>query len=237
MNEEHQLRDALARCADPSLRDLSTADNIWKKMDRVMDERSPKWLLGLRNIARSTDERTIIASIILRSAVNHKATLIITESEPLLLLGFFNSIVLDFFARMKVGGTDVCHFHIRQLPLIAPNNISQKSKNYLIERIRKLVLTSTQISNALDLPIETWDNKKRDILSSEIDALCSRLYGLNREDLMYILDPEAVMGEGYPSQTFPGLKRNEIARFGEYRTMRLILEAWDRQEQEPELWQ
>ena len=54
---------------------------------------------------------------------------------------------------------------------------------------------------------------------------------------MYILDPESVMGEGYPSQTFPGLKRRELKEFGEYRTMRLVLEAWDRQEQEPELWQ
>lgn len=235
--EEHQLRDALARCADTNLRDLSTADKIWEKMDRVMDERSPKWLMGLRNISNATNVRTIIASIIPRSAVNHKATLIDTKLDSLLLLGFLNSIVLDFCARLKVGGTDVGHFHIRQFPLVAYEQIPQKTKDYLVERIKKLVTTSTIISDALNLPIETWDSDSRDSWMSEIDSICARLYGLNREDLMYILDPESVMGEGYPSQTFPGLKRRELKEFGEYRSMRLILEAWDRQEQESELWQ
>jgi hypothetical protein len=38
------------------------------------------------------------------------------------------------------------------------------------------------------------------------------------------------MGADYPSQTFPGLKRKEEAEFGEYRTQRLVLEAWDKEE-------
>ena len=36
------------------------------------------------------------------------------------------------------------------------------------------------------------------------------------------------MGEDYPSETFRVLKKNEISRYGEYRTRRLVLEAWDR---------
>jgi len=32
----------------------------------------------------------------------------------------------------------------------------------------------------------------------------------------------------YPTETFRGLKSNEIRQFGEYRTRRLVLEAWDR---------
>ena len=38
------------------------------------------------------------------------------------------------------------------------------------------------------------------------------------------------MGEGYPSETFRVLKNNEEREFGEYRTRRLVLEAWDRVE-------
>ena len=38
------------------------------------------------------------------------------------------------------------------------------------------------------------------------------------------------MGENYPSETFRGLKKNETKKFGEYRTRRLVLEAWDRME-------
>jgi hypothetical protein len=39
-----------------------------------------------------------------------------------------------------------------------------------------------------------------------------------------------VKGPDYPSETFRVLKKNEIARFGEYRTARLVLQAWDRLE-------
>ena len=37
-------------------------------------------------------------------------------------------------------------------------------------------------------------------------------------------------GADYPSETFRVLKTNEIKRFGEYRTARLVLAAWDRLE-------
>ena len=50
--EEHELRMALAICGDKELQQLATADNLMKKMDQVMDERSPKWLMGWRDIAR-----------------------------------------------------------------------------------------------------------------------------------------------------------------------------------------
>ena len=37
------------------------------------------------------------------------------------------------------------------------------------------------------------------------------------------------MGADYPSETFRVLKNNETRQFGEYRTRRLVLEAWDHQ--------
>jgi hypothetical protein len=36
-----------------------------------------------------------------------------------------------------------------------------------------------------------------------------------------------VKGADYPSETFRVLKEKEIRQFGEYRTRRLVLEAWD----------
>ena len=38
------------------------------------------------------------------------------------------------------------------------------------------------------------------------------------------------MGADYPSETFRVLKNNEMREFGEYRTQRLVLAAWDRLE-------
>jgi hypothetical protein len=45
-----------------------------------------------------------------------------------------------------------------------------------------------------------------------------------------MLDPTDVYGPTYPSETFRVLKKNEIAKYGEYRTAKLVLDAWDRLE-------
>lgn len=77
-----------------------------------------------------------------------------------------------------------------------------------------------------------FDPDRRALLRAELDACYARLYGLNRRELEYILDPKAVHGEAFPSETFRVLKDKEIRLYGEYRTGRLVLEAWDRLEQE-----
>ena len=80
------------------------------------------------------------------------------------------------------------------------------------------------------LPPYIFDDAKRAVIRAELDAYYARLYGLTRTELQYILDPQSVMGEDYPSETFRVLKEGEIAKYGEYRTQRLVLEAWDRME-------
>jgi hypothetical protein len=55
----------------------------------------------------------------------------------------------------------------------------------------------------------------------------ARLYGLTRDELRYILDPKEVHDEDFPGETFRVLKEKEVKQFGEYRTRRLVLEAWD----------
>jgi hypothetical protein len=55
------------------------------------------------------------------------------------------------------------------------------------------------------------------------------VFGL-RNELCYILDPQDVYGPDFPGETFRVLKKKEIKRYGEYRTRRLVLEAWDRLE-------
>jgi hypothetical protein len=74
----------------------------------------------------------------------------------------------------------------------------------------------------------TWNSERRSLLRAELDAYYAYLYGLTKRELQYILSPTSVMGEDYPSETFRVLKENEIREFGEFRTERLVLEAWDR---------
>ena len=70
--------------------------------------------------------------------------------------------------------------------------------------------------------------ERRAILQAELDAIFAHLYGLDTEDLRYILDPEDICGKGCINETFRVLKENELRQYGEYRTKRLVLEAWNK---------
>ena len=82
--------------------------------------------------------------------------------------------------------------------------------------------------DGIPLPPFKWDEDRRAVLRAELDALYARLYGLTRDELRYILDPADVYGPDFPGETFRVLKVKEIKKYGEYRTGRLVLEAWDR---------
>ena len=70
--------------------------------------------------------------------------------------------------------------------------------------------------------------ERRAVLQAELDAIFAHLYGLDTEDLRYILDPEDICGKGCINETFRVLKENELRQYGEYRTKRLVLEAWNK---------
>jgi hypothetical protein len=63
-----------------------------------------------------------------------------------------------------------------------------------------------------------WDEERRTALRAEMDRLYGHLYGLTREELDYILD------------AFPIARRKDKERYGEYRTKRIVLEAYGRWE-------
>jgi len=99
--------------------------------------------------------------------------------------------------------------------------------------VLELVYTAYDLKPyAYDLGFEgepfQWNEGRRALLRAELDAYYAHLYGLTREELRYILDPEDVYGEDFPGETFRVLKDREIRNYGEYRTRRLVLEAWDK---------
>lgn len=196
------------------------------------------WLMGWRDICRATDERTVIASIIPLSAVGHTMPLFFPETKPSLwacLLACFTSITLDFCARQAVGGTHLTYGYLKQFPVLPPAFYTVQRLDFIVPRVLELTYTSHSLAPfARDLgydgPPFGWDEDRRALLRAELDAFYARAYGLDRDELRYILDPADVKGPDYPSETFRVLKEKEIRQHGEYRTRRLVLEAWDRME-------
>ena len=210
----------------------------WPLTRELLERRQPRYLLGWRDICRSTNERTVIAGIIPLAAVGHTFPLIFLEAttkQTSILLANLNSLLLDFIARQKVGGTHLTYGYLKQFPILPPSAYTSDDLDFIVPRVLELTYTSHSLRPfALDLGYDgepfPFDPERRHRLKSELDAYYARLYRLTRDELRYILDPADVMGEDYPSETFRVLKNKELREFGEYRTRRLVLDAWDRLE-------
>ena len=197
------------------------------------------WLMGWRDITNATNERTVISAAIPFSATDDTLSLLLPALDDTqlvaCLLGNLNSLVLDYAAQSKVGGTHIRKNTIAQFPVIVPSCYSENGIEFVAERVLELSYTSRSLAPfARDLgydgPPFGWDEDRRALLRAELDAFYARSYDLTRDELRYILDPADVMGADYPSETFRVLKDKEIKAHGEYRTQRLVLAAWDRME-------
>ena len=100
------------------------------------------------------------------------------------------------------------------------------SHNSRADQIRLGCSASFATEPGDDRPPFAWDEDRR----ADLDGFYARAYGLTRDELRYILDPADVKGPDYPSKTFRVMKEKECRQFGEYRTGRLVLAAWDRME-------
>lgn len=198
---------------------------------------SNRWLMGWRDITSALDEHTVIASVVPKCGVGDKLLLLFPgvpdQRLNAALLANLNTITLDYLARQKLGGTSLKYYVIKQLPVLPPTTYSGADLGYIVPRVVELSFTSEILrpfasDMGYDGPPFPWNPGRRALLRAELDAYFAKLYGLTRDQLRYILDPIDVFGTDYPSETFRVLKENEQKEFGEYRTRRLILEAWDR---------
>lgn len=205
-------------------------------LERLPEEWDHRWFIAFRDITRPTEVRTVIAAVLPWAGVGNKAPLVISPwpAEVLAaLVGNLNSLVLDYAARQTVAGTTLNYFLIEQLPVLPPDSYNDGDYDFIVPRFLELTCTARDIQAfAQELGWEAepyqWDEERRAFLRAELDAYYAHLYGLTREELRYILDPQEVYGEDFPGETFRVLKENEVRRYGEYRTRRLVLEAYDR---------
>lgn len=192
------------------------------------------YFIAYRDVTRATDVRTVLASVIPKvpAAVTLPVLGIASEKPGYAILANLNAMVLDYVARQKVGGIHLTFGMLKQLPILPPESYSEDSLSFIRRRVVELTFTSNDLSSwarALGHsgPPFRWEPDRRAVLRAELDAWYAQAYGLTRDELRYILDPADVMGADWPSETFRVLKTNEERQFGEYRTRRLVLEAWD----------
>jgi len=190
---------------------------------------SLKWQLGFTNVTSPTNERSMLPCFIPKVGVGHSMPLIMGDDKVSLMeLGAcLSSIPFDYIGRQKLGGVNYTFFIVKQIPL---PKCAQTLRKDILERVLELTYTAYDMKPfAEDVWAELypeasarpplpepfiWDEERRYKIRCELDAMYFHLYGINRDDTDYILE------------TFPIVKRRDIAQYGEYRTKNLILEIY-----------
>ena len=223
----------------------------YDKDGNVVWEWKHKWLIGFRDVTNATNERTFICSPIPDSAgVGNSATLLYAERRTMpvaSLCAMMSSLVFDYTTKQKIGGSHASISFVKQFPVLTPDQISSTMQWQIVKRVAELCYFNHDMDGwaselweemseeqRAELPQlgaqQPWvyNPERRAVLQAELDAIFAHLYGLDTEDLHYILDPEDICGKGSINETFRVLKDNELRQYGEYRTKRLVLEAWNK---------
>ncbi len=196
---------------------------------RVKGKWSREWLLVWRDICRSTDERTVISSVIPYAGAGNTLPVFMAVADArhqAALIANLASFALDYVARQKIGGTHLTYLYLRQLPVIAPEVYAEPrswlpdSVHWIGSRVVELVYTADDIlpfgrDTGWECPPFRWEPDRRIAIRCELDATFFHLYGISRDDVDHIME------------TFHIVRANDQAAYGEYRTKRMILDIYD----------
>ncbi len=187
--------------------------------------------LGFRDVAASTNERTMIATILPPNVFTGN-TLVISmspknNSELLFIVALLNSFVVDALIRQKV--TAHCNmFYVYQLPI---PRLSEKDPQFkaIVERAAALICTTPEFddlkqalkNSGYDIPpVETrfiaslvsLDLETRLIASlplqirAELDAMIAHLYGLTEDEFAHILATFPIVKEDVKAAALAAFK-------------------------------
>jgi hypothetical protein len=158
----------------------------------------------IRRVASSTNERTLISSIIpLNCVVVHSCFVnvknILEYPEALYIVSLLNSFVLDFSMRRQVT-SNVSQFSIYQLPV---PRLTEKDPFFqeIVERAAKLICTTAEYDElAREVGLTSHENgvtdeRERGKIRAELDGIIAHLYGLTETEFSHILSTFPIVAE------------------------------------------
>ncbi len=167
------------------------------------------YLIAFRKVARNTDERTLIATVLPPSVITgdsltthkptvdafdrnkHRERVTLSDAELLYAVALINSCVVDWTIRMRVAA-NISMFYVYQLPVPRLTE-SDPRLTPIAVRAAKLTCTSAEfdgLAKAAGLKSHksgVTDPEKRAQLRAEIDGLVAHLYGLTEQEFAHIL--------------------------------------------------
>ncbi|MFU8886068.1 MAG: Eco57I restriction-modification methylase domain-containing protein [Cyanobacteriota bacterium] len=210
-------------------------------LDARRTERIAQYRIGFCDVTSPTNQRSLVATIIPAGFIcgDKVPTIKLGESfgsASLLWLAIANSLSMDFIVRKKVS-LKMSYTVLDTLPLPARKPESEPER-LITWLAASLALVGPEMDEAASNYAEedpSWSQERhedpqiRHQKRAEIEAIyAGEILKLTRSEMEFILDPASASNDFDGYENFGALKRAEIRQFGEYRTQRLVLEAWDR---------
>lgn len=235
-----------AQARTPTIEELQNPNfrsmpRFWLKNNDAQDLINSKsvedhgWMLTYRHICRAiVDARTAQMTVVPTNPASDSCALLLIDNtseeaanSACIILSTFSSFIGDYVVRQKIYGPALTKAITLQLPVIPPHTYSQELLDFIVPRVLELTYTAWDLQAfAQDVGYQgtpfIWDDERRFWLRAELDALYFHLYGIERDDVDYIME------------TFPIVKRKDIAATsdengegGMYRTKDAILAIYD----------
>lgn len=149
--------------------------------------------LGLRSIARATDKRSLIATLLPPNAVATHSINIqknpqqMQLSTRLFMLGFINSYVLDFILRQLVS-INVTQSFLMLLPIPKPTDI--KDANIIVQIVKALLQKNKGYYTDLDksIPGNTYSDVSSEKLIAELNARIMIDFKMTRQEIITLME-------------------------------------------------
>ncbi|MBD1212459.1 MAG: Eco57I restriction-modification methylase domain-containing protein [Dolichospermum circinale Clear-D4] len=159
--------------------------------------------LGFRDIARNTDIRTMIATVVHKSLFCGNTLIVSREVDNLknllVISSLLNSFVCDFVIRQRV--TAHCNmFYVYQTPV---PRLTEKDPYFqeIVERAAKLICTTAEYDElAREVGLTSYENgvtdeRERGKIRAELDGIIAHLYGLTETEFSHILSTFPIVAE------------------------------------------
>jgi hypothetical protein len=233
MRQQQPVLHELSERLDPN---TFSTPYLWCPEAQVRNRTPPewdhKWFLTFKRVTASTNERTLVGCFIPWTAVSYTLYVVIQERQwstlvPCLAGNLF-SFIADFLVRQKTAQPSLPMGVVYETAMLAPKSYLHATcwdstvplNRWIFKRVLELTYTASDLfafahDCNYDGPPFRWDQERRFLLRCELDAAFFHLYGIERDDVDYIMD------------TFPIIRRKDEAAHGEYRTKRVILEIYD----------
>ena len=207
--------------------------------------------LAFRDIARSTDARTMIAAMIPSRAAGHTLPVLFSDGSQspkewaelqIRIVANLNSIVFDFLARQKIHTTHLSWYIVEQLPVVPPSAYARSfGPKTAAQIVREAVLELTYTAHdmapfARDMGYVSGSDTSPEGLQVLPPFLWDDKRRLNlraKLDALYFIlygifdsDERGASRETivYIYSSFPIVKREETEKWGCYRSLELCLD-------------